>query len=130
MSSVILLTYPVALTTDSQTYSRFCNLENFYYETFEVKIPEIRSYTIKSSSNIDTYGYMYESKFNPLNPTENLIASDDNGGGSGGQFKFEIPLYVDTTYILVVTTSSPKQIGQITINLLGLNNVTVKRLSK
>jgi hypothetical protein len=130
MSSVISLTYKLALTTDSQMYSRFCNLENFYHETFEVKVPEIRSYTIRSSSNIDTYGSIYENKFNPLNPTENLLASDDNGGGFDHQFKIEIPLYVDTTYILVVTTFSPKHIGEIQINLLGLTNVTVKRYSE
>jgi hypothetical protein len=130
MSSVISLTYQLTLTTDSQIYSRDCNRENFYYESFEVKVPEIRSYTIQSSSNIDTYGYIYENKFNPLNPTQNLLASDDNGGGSGGQFKIEIPLYVGTTYMLVVTTFSSKRIGEIKITLLGLTNVTVKRLSE
>jgi hypothetical protein len=130
MSLVISLTFQLALNTDSQMYSRLCNWENFYYETFEVKVPEIRSYTIQSSSNIDTYGYIYENRFNPFNTTENLLASDDNGGGTGGQFKFEIPLYVGTTYILVVTTVSPKQIGEIKISLLGLTNVTVRRLSE
>jgi hypothetical protein len=130
MSSVISLTYQLELTTDSQMYSRSCNWENFYYETFEVKVPEIRYYTIQSSSNIDTYGFIYENKFNPLNPIQNLLISDDDSGGSGGQFKIEIPLYVDTTYILVVTTYSSKRIGKIEINLLGLTNVTVKRLSE
>jgi hypothetical protein len=130
MSSVISLTYQLALTRGSQIYSRFCDWENFYYEAFEVKVPEIRYYTIQSNSTIDTYGYIYENKFNPLNPTENLLASDDDSGGSRFQFKFEIPLYVDTTYILVVTTFSSKEIGDIKINLLGLTNVTINRLSE
>jgi hypothetical protein len=130
MSSVISLTYQLALTTDSQMYSRVCDLRNFYYETFEVTVPEIRYYTIQSSSNIDTYGYIYENTFNPLNTAENLLSSDDNGGGSGGQFKIASPLYVNTTYILVVTTYSPNQIGDIKINLLGLTNVTVKPISE
>jgi hypothetical protein len=130
MSSVILLTYQLELTTDSQMFSRVCNLRNFYYETFEVKVPEIRYYTIQSSSDIDTYGYIYENTFNPLNTTENLLTSDDNGGGFDGQFRFEIPLYVDTTYILVVTTSSPNKIGKIKINMLGLANVTFEPLSE
>ena len=129
MSSVILFTYKLTLTNNSQMYSRRCDRENFYHETFEVKVPEIRFYTIQSSSNIDTYGYIYESKFNSLNPTENLLTSDDDSGGSS-QFKFEIPLYVDTTYILVVTTYYPKEIGNIMINLLGVTNVTVNRLSE
>jgi hypothetical protein len=130
MSSVISLTHQLALTMDSQMYSRRCNLKNFYYETFEVKVPEIRYYTIQSSSNIDTYGYIYENQFNPFNTTENLLTSDDNGDDSSSQFKIEIPLYIDTTYILVVTTASPKQLGEINIILLGLTNVTVERLSE
>jgi hypothetical protein len=129
MSSVVLLTYSSALTTGNQMHSRTCNWETFY-KTFEVKVPENRYYTIRSSSNIDTFGFIYENKFNPLNTTENLLASDDNGGDSGSQFKFELPLYVDTTYILVVPTFSPKQIGEIKINLLGLTNVIFKRLSE
>jgi hypothetical protein len=130
MSSVISLTYQLELTSNSQMYSRVCNLRNFYYETFEVKVPEIRYYTILSSSDIDIYGYIYENTFNPLNTTENLLTSDDNGDNSDSQFKIEIPLYIDTTYILVVTTASPKQLGEINIILLGLTNVTVERLSE
>jgi hypothetical protein len=135
MSSVIPWTYSLKLTKDSQTYSRKCSLDNsyyeaFYYEALEVNVPEIRYYTIQSSSNIDTYGYIYESSFNPLNPTENLLADDDNGGASNRQFKLHIPLYVHIKYILIVTTYWPKDIGEVDITLLGVNNVTVTRLSE
>ena len=92
-------------------------------------MPESRYYTIWSSSNIDTYGYIYENNFDPLHPDENLLIKDDDGG-SNRQFKFEISLYVDATYILVVTTSNPKIMGEIKINILGSKNVIVKRLSE
>jgi hypothetical protein len=129
MSSVIQLTNSSALTTNSQIYSRECNHDNFYYDVFEVKVPESRYYTIWSSSDTDTYGYIYENSFDPLNPYENLFEEDDEGG-TDHQFTFEIPLYVDTTYILVVTTYHPEIVCEIEINILGLKNVTVKRLSK
>jgi hypothetical protein len=134
MSSVISWTYSFKLTTASQIYSRKCDLdkhyyEAFYYEAFEVNVPEIRYYTIQSSSNMDTYGSIYEKNFNSLNPTVNLLADDDNGGGNS-QFKLHIPLYVNTKYILIVTTYSPKKMGEVTINLLGVNNVTVRHLSE
>jgi hypothetical protein len=130
MPSIISLTYQLELTTDSQMYSQGCDKKNVYYETLELKVPEIRYYIIQSSGNIDTVGYIYENNFNPLNPTENLIASNDEGGDSYGQFKIEIFLYVDTTYILVVTTHSPKEIGEIKITFLGSTDVTIKRLSE
>lgn len=129
MSSVIQWTNSSTLAKNSQMYSQDCNWENFFYEAFEIKVPENRYYTIWSSSNIDTYGYIYENSFDPLNPTENLLIKDDDGE-SNDQFKFEIPLYDDITYILVVTTYHPQIIGDININILGLKNVTVKRLSK
>ncbi len=94
-----------------------------------MNVPEIRYYTIQSSSDIDTYGYIYESSFNPLNPTENLLVDDDDGGGNR-QFKLYTPLYVDTKYILIVTTFLPEKIGDVNINLLVVNNVTVTRLSE
>jgi len=129
MSSVITWTYSLKLTTASQIYSRKCDLDKYYYEAFEVNVPEIRYYTIQSSSNIHTYGSIYENSFNPLNPTENLLAEDDNGGGNS-QFKFHIPLYVNSKYILIVTTFLPKKIGDVNIILLVVNNVTVTRLSE
>jgi hypothetical protein len=130
MSSLFQSIYSLILTTNSQMYSRDCNEENFYYEAFQVNVPESRTYTIWSSSEIDPYGFIYENRFDSLNPTENFIASDNDYDGRGLQFKFEIPLYADTTYVLVVTTFRPKDIGNITINLLGLTNVTIKHVSE
>jgi hypothetical protein len=130
MSSVIPWTYSLKLTTASQIYSsRWCGSGKYYYEAFEVNVPEFHYYTIQSSSNIDTYGFIYEKNFSPLNPKENLLAEDDDGGGKS-QFKLHIPLYVNTKYILIVTTYWPKDIGEVNITLLGANNVTVTRLSE
>ncbi len=129
MSSVIQYKNSLKLTKASQIYSRMCDLNKNYYEAFEVNSSESRYYTIQSSSNIDMYGSIYETSFNRLNPTQNLVANDDEGGGNN-QFELHIPLYVDTKYILIVTTFRPKDIGDVNITLLGVNNVTVTRLSE
>jgi hypothetical protein len=129
MSSVIPWTYSLKLTTASQIYYPQCKLDEYYYEAFEVNVPEIRYYTIQSSSNIDTYGFIYEKNFNPLNPTENLLAEDNDGGGNS-QFKLHIPLYVDTIYILIVIAFVPENFEDVNITLLGVNNVTITHLSE
>jgi hypothetical protein len=129
MSSILPLTRLSTLTDNSQIYSQNCMKDNFYYEEFQINVPEIRTYTIWSSSNIDTYGFIYENSFDPLNPRENSFEQNDNGY-TNGQFKFELPFYSDTTYILVVTKKKSKDIDNITINLSGVNNVIIKNLSK
>nr|ACD54717.1 NHL repeat containing protein-like protein [Adineta vaga] len=128
MSSMIKWTNLSTLTKNSPMYSQDCDWQSFYYDAFQVKVPENRYYTIRSNAKIDTYGYLYENEFDPLNPTENLLLKDDDGGYNG-QFKFEIPLYNDMIYILLVTTFTPITVGDIEINIFGLKNVTIKRLT-
>ena len=130
MSLIIERIYQSTLILNSQIYSQACNQDNFYYEALQVNVPESRTYTIWSSSEIDPYGFIYENRFDPLNPKENLIASDNDYNGRDRQFKFEIPLYVDTTYVIVVSTFTPKDVGNITINVLGVSSVTVKHISE
>ena len=42
MASVIQWISSSTLTEDSQMYSQDCNLESFYYDAFEVKVPQNR----------------------------------------------------------------------------------------
>ena len=128
MSSVIEWTFPSPLTKDSQFYSQNCDWESFYYQSFEIKVPENRYYSIWSDAEIDTYGYIYEKNFDPPNPNDNLLTKDDDE--SKKQFKFELPLYHDLVYVLVVTTQDPMTTGNITIHMSGVRNVTFQRLSK
>ncbi|CAF1565822.1 unnamed protein product [Adineta ricciae] len=137
MSSVIKRTFLSPLTKDSQLYSQKCDWESFYYQSFEIKVQESRYYSIWSHAEIDTYGYIYEKNFDSLNPNDNLLfkddddddGDDDDDDDDNEQFKFELPLYNDTTYILVVTTFYPMKIGNITIYISGLMNMNINRLS-
>jgi hypothetical protein len=78
---------------------------------------------------MDTYGYIYKNKFNPLNPLENLLSINDDGG-SIFQFRLDIRLVVDMIYVLVVTTYASKGTGKISIVVFGKNKVTLEHLSE
>jgi hypothetical protein len=108
---------------------RDCIEPNFYYESIQVEVIESGYYTFLSYSRIDTYGYIYKDKFNPLNPLENLLSINDDGGFNL-QFRLDIRLDVDMTYVLVVTTYDSRGTGKFSIAVLGKNKVTLERLSE
>lgn len=84
---------------------------------------------MNSDSQIDTYGYLYEYKFNPFDPYKNLIEKNDYSSCSRG-FRLDYDLQKQKTYILVVTNYNPYEIGSFTIIALGPNNVTLKHISE
>ncbi len=67
---------------------------------------------------MDTYGYIYDSSFDPAFPTINLLALDDNTGGND-QFKFGNVFPSLANWILVVTTFSPGVTGAFSIFASG-----------
>jgi hypothetical protein len=110
-------------------YIRDCIEPNFYYESIQVKVIETGYYTFLSDSTMDTYGYIYKDKFDPLNPLENLLSINDDGG-SYFQFRLDIRLVVDMTYVLVVTTYDSRRTGEFSITVSGNNKVTLEHLSE
>jgi hypothetical protein len=86
-------------------------------------------YTFESDSRMDTYAYIYKNKFNPLNPLENLLSINDDGG-SYFQFRLDVLLVVDMTYVLVVTTYDSRRTGEFSIYVFGNNIVTLEHLSE
>ncbi|CAF3999531.1 unnamed protein product, partial [Adineta steineri] len=91
-------------------------------------VTESGYYTFRSSGDTDGYGSIYKNKFNPLNPSENLLKTEDDNG-SDVQFKLDINLNVGMTYILVVTTFDSKETGEFSIIVFGKNKVILERLS-
>jgi hypothetical protein len=110
-------------------YIRDCSEPNFYYESIQVWVIESGYYTLQSYSRIDTYGYIYKDKFNPLNPLENLLHTNDDGD-SDFQFRLDIRLFVDMKYVLVVTTSDSRGTGKFSIAAFGKNKVNLEHLSE
>jgi len=129
-SSVVAQTiYSSTLNTKSSKYNRDCTLLDYYYEAIQVNVVEDGIYTFGSDSTMNTYGHIYKGKFNPFDPSMNQVQRDDDSG-CNSQFKMVTYLEKNTTYILVVTTSSAKVTGSFSIIAFGPNNVTLTYTSK
>lgn len=92
----------------------------YYYQAFRVRGYTSGSYSFISNSSLDTYGYLYISSFDPANPNVNLIGSDDDSGGQS-QFRININLQYEVTYILIVTTFGPTLRGSFGVRVSGPN---------
>ncbi|CAF1035438.1 unnamed protein product [Adineta steineri] len=123
-SSAVQSNYSSELTTNSPKYSRDARKSNYYYETIQIHVVETGYYALTSSSNVNTFGYIYKDDFNPRNPSENLL-SQDYRSCSYQDFKFIAYLQTGTKYILVVTTSSPNITGKFSILTSGPNVITL-----
>lgn len=124
----IQATYTSHLTINSSKYHQSVNdIEpNHNYELIEVNVAENGSYILGSDSEMNTYGYLYQNKFDPFaTPFEYLINQDDDGG-CNYQFQLTDYLYEHRKYILMITTSVPNETGSFSIFVLGPNNVTLK----
>ncbi|CAF0918842.1 unnamed protein product [Adineta steineri] len=114
--------YSSELTTNSQKYSRDGQKSNYYYQAIPMHVMVTGHYALSSSSNMDTFGYIYKDDFNSMNPFENLL-SQDYRSCSYQDFKFITYLQTGTKYILVVTTSSPNITGKFSILTSGPNDI-------
>jgi len=122
-------TYHSSLATDNQVYSRDCDKKYFYYESIQVKVNTTGYYSFRSYSGLDVYGLIYRNSFNPLDPSENQFSADDDSE-SNLQFRLNIRLTGDMTYVLVVTTNQIIQKRAFSVVALGDSHVTFKPISK
>ena len=100
----------------------------YHYETFEVTVPSAGSYVFKCDSPIDSYGSLYSDSFSPASPDMNMIAFDDDTGGSG-QFQITADLQPDVTYTLVATTYSAAITGPFSVTTSGFMSVNLVQTS-
>lgn len=99
-----------------------------YYEAIQITVNTTGYYTLKSLENIDGYGYLYRSYFNPSNPSYNLLAQDDQNGGNN-QFSIQYYLEAGVTYILVFTTYQAGVTGSFSIVVNGPDVVELERIT-
>jgi hypothetical protein len=129
-SSVIESAHLSALTTNSSKYSSSgCDASNYYYEAIRVNVAMSGYYRLRSSTTVNTVGYIYKETFNTINFRENLLSENDDSCG-GVQFKFILNLQVGTTYIVVVTTYLPYNTGTFSILASGPSTVSLNRISE
>jgi hypothetical protein len=117
-------------TTDSQRFARYdgSNVNNYYYDAFEVIVSFDGDYLFTTDSYIDTYGYLYSDYFNPIETSLNLIQFDDDSGGNS-QFLLNVSLQSNETYILVATTYYPSIIGDYTLTVFGQSVVNITKIN-
>jgi hypothetical protein len=77
---------------------------------------------LNSVENIDGVGYLYQSYFDPFNPSYNLLAQDDQSGGNN-QFSIQTYLQAGVSYVLVFTTFQPNVTGSFSIVASGPEEV-------
>ncbi|CAF1000956.1 unnamed protein product [Adineta steineri] len=126
-SSVFQTNYSSSLAYNNQMYYRDCQKEIFYYESIQVKVIKSGYYSFRGSGSIDPYGSIYKNKFNPLDPSENLLDKDYDRYSSI-QFKLDIHLAADIIYVLVLTTYESKETGEFSIVVLGEDRIILERL--
>ncbi|CAF5008754.1 unnamed protein product, partial [Rotaria sp. Silwood1] len=118
-------TYSSAWTTNSRKFLRYGGrTANYYYETYQVNVSTAGYYRFKSSSSIDTYGYLYVNNFLPSSTSLNFLVEDDDTG-SNSQFQFTLYLQPNTVYILVATTYYENVTGSYTVIASGATRVTL-----
>ena len=122
--------YSSALTSTSSSYCRVepCPGALNNYEMIKINVYVPGSYSIRSNSSLDTFGYLYNSTFDLSYPSENLLQSNDDGSGSR-QFLLSQVLQTMNDYILVATTFDPAITGAFSIIVQGPAAVTLSFLS-
>jgi len=117
---VILATFSGILSLNSPMFFRPNGNPNYYYyyQAIQVTVYTTAMYNFTSNSTVDTYGCLYHVPFNPSYPSQSLITSDDDSGGSR-QFKISHRLQSGHTYVLIVTTYNGRVRGSFSITAVG-----------
>ncbi|CAF3746296.1 unnamed protein product [Adineta steineri] len=131
-NSTILIqsNYTSSLTIYSPTtcHPDMCSNSNFYYEAIKINVFVAGTYTIACSSSIDTYGFLFNTTFDPTNPTKNLLVSDDDSAGNQ-QFKLVYFLQPSINYTVIATTYYPFISGSFSLIATGPGVVYFTRIT-
>jgi hypothetical protein len=100
----------------------------FYYEAIEFTASVMGSYSFRSSTNMDAYGFLYLTRIDASDLSANLLTFDDDSGGNL-QFFFTYSLEAGSTYIVIFTTFSGMATGPISLGVYGPSRVALRRVS-
>ena len=89
----------------------------YYYQAIQVRTFAGGTYNFTSSSPMSIHGYFYYDPFDPSYPDRNLMF--DNHDDVTGQFLQTVYLSSSSSYVLIVTTTSPEIVGSFAINVSG-----------
>jgi hypothetical protein len=80
---------------------------------------------VTSTTISDAVLVLYQNSFDPLNPTANGVAIDDDSGGSLKPQISNVTLTAGTTYVIVVTVYTAGQTGTINFTVTGAGGVGI-----
>ncbi|CAF2152042.1 unnamed protein product, partial [Rotaria magnacalcarata] len=113
---------------ESSMFTRNGRSGTFYFEAIEVTPKRTGNYTFNSYSAIDSYGYLYTNRFDPLNTTSNLLThADDNENETNDQFTLVCTLQADTSYTLIFTTFDAGVTGLFSVVGVGPGRISLRR---
>ena len=120
-------TYESALSLNRDLYQRPNVSGAFAYDRFSITTESSGTFTFRTNSSIDTYGYLYSPSFNATLPSLNLIEKDDDSAGRQ-QFLIEHTLEAGQRYYLVVTTYAPYGFGPFKLIVNGPTSVNLTHI--
>ena len=122
--------YSSTLTTKHTMFSRTRFYHSYYYyEAIQVIVTTNAFYLVNGNSSIDLYVHLYKDHFDRLNPTYNLIAWSGKCCNKD-QFNLTLELFIDTKYILVVTTYKPNVTGSFSIIISSSHMVRFQQIGE
>lgn len=109
-------------------YLSACTQLDSYCEIIEIHATEEGSYIITSESAMNMQGFICENNFTLFDLNINLIKRDDNSHYNK-QFKMEMYCKMNTSFILIATTSKLFEQNLFSIIVSGPSSVSMQRIS-
>jgi hypothetical protein len=127
-STAVQSTYKSSFNANHETMSRDdCGTSKYYYEALQTTVSVNASIMFCSNSNLDTFAFFYQHKFDPFDLSSDLMASDDDGCGNS-QFRLCVDLRPNANYTLVVTTNTTRTQGAFSVAVFGGAEITFTRM--
>lgn len=82
------------------------------------------TYMLIGNSSIDMFAYLYNKSVDPSEPTQNLIAFNDDSAGDR-QFRIIVNLTPESSYVLLVTTFWMYTSADFSIRAFGPSSISL-----
>ena len=129
-AGMLTSTYSSELTNKNLMFTRNGSSSgNFYYEVINITVPAAGQYIFQCKSNLDTFAYIYNQTFNPLNPAANLLNAFDDENYERWEFSIMMNFPGPETILLILTTYNPNVTGPFLIVGSGYNKVIFNRMA-
>lgn len=109
-----------AYSSELTIYSSLNSSTHKYYELIQIRVNTSGTYYIRSVSNIDTYGCIYDEITNSSEWGNLAICNDDY---NGNQFQLDVYLEEGFSYVLNFTTFGENVTGPYTVEVYGVDIV-------